>query len=78
MTNIQVKNVDPVLHEALRQRAAAAGHTLGEYLLELIRRDLRRPGRREWLERAARLTPIEPDRDTAELLHASREERTNR
>ena len=56
MSNIQIKNVDPDFHEAARQRAASEGHTLGEYLLELIRRDLLKPSRREWLARAAALT----------------------
>lgn len=55
MTNLQVKNVDPTIHQALRERAAVEGRTISEYLLELIRRDLQRDTRREWLERAQTL-----------------------
>jgi plasmid stability protein len=51
MGNVQVKNVDPDLHEQLRRRAAEADTTISEYLLDLIRRDLRRPTRRGWLAR---------------------------
>ena len=46
-----MKNVDPETHELIRQRAGEAGMTLGEYVLELIRRDLRRPTQSAWLDR---------------------------
>ena len=55
MSNLQVKNVDSELHEQLRSRAAAAGSTISDYVLELIRKDLRRPVRSEWLTAAAQL-----------------------
>ena len=57
MSSVQVKNVDEETHELLRQRAAAAGVTLGEYVLELIRKDLRKPTRAEWLARVRSLPP---------------------
>jgi hypothetical protein len=55
--SVQVKNVDEDTHELLRERAAAAGVTLGEYVLELIRKDLRKPSRAEWLTRLRALPP---------------------
>jgi plasmid stability protein len=55
MSNVQVKNLDEELHEQLRARAAAEGTTISDYVLELIRRDLRRPTRRQWLEDVAKL-----------------------
>lgn len=55
VSNLQVKNVEPELHEQLRGRAAAAGSTISDYVLELIRQDLRRPARSEWLTAAAQL-----------------------
>ena len=55
MSNLQVKNVDESLHDELRARAAAAGATISDYVLELIRRDLRIPTRRSWLGSAAAL-----------------------
>jgi antitoxin FitA len=49
MSNIQVRNVDEHDHEALRRRAESVGMSISQYVLELIRRDLRRPARAEWL-----------------------------
>lgn len=49
MSNIQVRNVDEDVHEALRRRAESEGMSISQYVLELIRRDLRRPARTEWL-----------------------------
>lgn len=55
MSNVQVKNLEESLHEELRVRAAAQGATISDYVLELIRRDLRTPSRRAWLTSAAAL-----------------------
>jgi hypothetical protein len=75
MSNVQVKNVDPELHEQLRARAAAAGVPLGEYVLELIRRDLRTPSRHEWLSQVRSLPRIGRDVDVVEALDEARAER---
>lgn len=53
MSAIQVKNVPEDLHAALRERAAAEGKTIGEVILESLRRDLRRQTMREWLDHLA-------------------------
>ena len=50
MSAIQVKNVPPELHDELRRRAAAEGKTVGELILESLRRDLRKREMREWLD----------------------------
>lgn len=55
MSNVQVKNLDDEMHQQLRERAAQEGTTISEYVLELIRRDLRRPTRRQWLDDVAKL-----------------------
>ena len=76
MGAIQVKDVPEELHEALRRRAVQEGMTLADYVLDLIRRDLGLPSRREWLERLATREPVDIDRDTiVEALHAARAER---
>jgi antitoxin FitA len=76
MGAIQVKDVPEELHEALRRRAIREGMTLADYVLDLIRRDLGLPSRREWLERLATREPVNVDRDTiVEALHAARAER---
>ncbi|HET9556693.1 MAG TPA: hypothetical protein VFS70_06115, partial [Actinomycetota bacterium] len=64
------------LHQALRRRAIQEGMTLADYVLDLIRRDLGLPSRREWLERLATREPVDlgPD-DVVEALQAARAER---
>jgi antitoxin FitA len=63
MSNLQVKNLDADTHEQLRRRAADEGTTISDYVLELIRRDLRRPTRRAWLDTVARLPRHDVSRD---------------
>ena len=71
---IQVKNVPPDLHDELRRRAAAEGKTVGEVILEALRRDLRRHSLRTWLDgvTASRTGPA-LSRD--QVLHTVRESR---
>jgi antitoxin FitA len=74
MGAIQVKDVPEELHEALRRRAIKEGMTLADYVLDLIRRDLGLPSRREWLERLATREPVRGV-DVLEALDAVRVER---
>jgi plasmid stability protein len=60
MSAIQVKNVPDDLHEALRERAAAEGKTIGDVILEALRRDLRRQTMREWLDHLATIPRPQP------------------
>jgi plasmid stability protein len=76
MGAIQVKDVPEELHEALRRRAVQEGMTLADYVLDLIRRDLGLPGRREWWDRLATREPVDIDREViVESIHAARAER---
>jgi antitoxin FitA len=76
MGAIQVKDVPEQLHEALRRRAIEQGMTLADYVLDLIRRDLGLPSRREWFERLATREPVNlRPGEAAEALHAARAER---
>jgi len=76
MGAIQVKDVPEELHEALRRRAIQEGMSLADYLLDLIRRDLGLPSRREWLERLATREPVNISREEIlEALDAARAER---
>lgn len=43
MTTIQIENLQAEAHAVLRQRAAAAGQSLQEYMLSWIDRTTRRP-----------------------------------
>jgi antitoxin FitA len=76
MGAIQVKDVPEELHAALRRRAIQEGMTLADYVLDLIRRDLGLPSRREWLERLAASEPVDlPPGAVAQALHDARAER---
>ena len=76
MGAIQVKDVPKELHEALRRRAVEQGMTLADYVLDLIRRDLGVPSRREWFERLATREPVKlGPGEAAEMIRAERAER---
>ena len=76
MGAIQVKDVPEELHAALRRRAIQEGMSLADYVLDLIRRDLGIPSRREWFERLATREPVNLRLgEAAEALHAARAER---
>lgn len=74
MGAIQVKNVPDHLHDRLRDRAEAEGLTIGNYVLQVIERDLALPSRREWFERLHAREPVEGI-DAAELIREGRRER---
>jgi plasmid stability protein len=76
MGAIQVKDVPEELHEALRRRAIEQGMTMADYVLDLIRRDLGLPSRREWFERLATREPVNlRPGEAAEIIRAERAER---
>lgn len=52
--NVQIRNVPERVHKVLRRRAAEAGQSLQEYLLQLFEREAGRPTVQEVLERAGR------------------------
>jgi plasmid stability protein len=59
MGALQVKNIPPDLHEAIRRRAAEQGLTVGDYILELVRRDLAVPSQREWFAELSERESVE-------------------
>jgi hypothetical protein len=76
MGAIQVKDVPEELHEALRRRALEQGMTMADYVLDLIRRDLGVPSRREWFERLATREPVKlRPGEAADMIRAERAER---
>jgi antitoxin FitA len=52
MPSVQIKNVPPEVHHALRQRAATAGQSLQEYLLAQLKRQAQEETLDEVLDRA--------------------------
>jgi plasmid stability protein len=76
MTTIQIKNVPDSTHAMLRQRAAAAGQSLQEYMLTWIERATSRPTVDEVLARVEHrsggsLSPA----DVVSQLHDERDQR---
>jgi hypothetical protein len=54
---LQICRVPDDLKERLRERARQADVTMGDYVVELIRRDLDQPTVDEWLARLEELPP---------------------
>ena len=54
MPSVQIKNVPPDVHRVLRERAAAAGQSLQEYLLGLLVEEARHGTLAEVLDRIDR------------------------
>jgi plasmid stability protein len=77
MGAIQVKNVPDDLHAAIRHRATQEGVTVGEYVLDTLRRDLAVPSRSQWLARVATREPVDGP-DTTDVIDRTRAERADK
>ena len=58
---IEIRNVPDELHRTLKVSAAQMGMTLSDYLLSEIEQVAAKPTMKEWLERVAKLEPVEVD-----------------
>lgn len=76
MPTIQIKNVPDAAHTVLRQRAAAAGQSLQEYMLTWIERTTSRPTVDEVITRVGHRSGghLSPD-DVVRQLRDEREQR---
>jgi hypothetical protein len=73
MPSVQIKDVPADVHSVLRQRAAAAGQSLQEYLLGRLIAEARQPTLDELLRRAeARAGGSTPLRRAARLVREDR------
>jgi antitoxin FitA len=75
MKHLQVKNVRPDLHEAVRKRAAEEGMTMSEYVIDLLRRDLTLPSQRQWLACLGARSPVATGDEIVPALDAVRQAR---
>jgi plasmid stability protein len=76
MGHIQIRNVPPELHRKLKARAAEAGMSLSDYLLETVIRPLaQRPTMDEMAERLRRLSESEPSESSGDAIRAERARR---
>lgn len=72
---IQLRNVPDPLHRKLKARAAQAGMSLSDYLLDEIRQMAERPTVEEFRARLARLPAAELKEPPAESVRAERDSR---
>jgi antitoxin FitA len=70
---IQIRNVPDELHRRLKSRAALAGMSLSDYLLNEIRQVAERPTLEELRARLEHRTPITPSIGPTEAIRAERD-----
>jgi len=74
-TMIQIRNVPEDIHRRTKARAALAGMTMSEFILQELEKILERPTRTELLARIAELPPVEVTPSPAELIREERDAR---
>jgi len=70
---VQIRNVPEALHRRLKSRAALAGMSLSDYLLNEIRQVAERPTIDELRERLRGRTETAPSTSPAEAVRAERD-----
>jgi len=69
---IQLRNVPPELHRKLKSRAALAGMSLSDYLIEIVARDAEKPPVEELLERIRSRDAVEVSESAADIIREHR------
>ena len=72
---IQIRNVPDELHRQLKSRAALAGMSLSDYLLQEIARVAERPSIEELKARLHGRAAVNPSQSPAEVVRAERDGR---
>ena len=75
MTMIQIRNVPEGLHREFKARAARAGMSLSDYLLDELRQAAERPSVEEMRARLASRPPVELSMSSADAVRAERDRR---
>lgn len=70
---IQIRNVPPEVHRALKARAALAGKSMSEMILEELRAMLSLPSERELRERLDQAEPFAMKKSSAGLIRRERD-----
>ncbi len=73
MPNLQVRNVSPELHRALKAKAAIEGSSLSDFVLAELEKVALRPTPRELRERLRRRSAVHPSPSAAEVVRERRE-----
>ena len=75
MTMVQIRNMPDSLHRELKSRAALAGMSLSDYLLDELRRAAERPTIAEMKGRLAKLPPVDLGMSAADAVRLERDSR---
>jgi antitoxin FitA len=75
MSMIQIRNVPEKLHRELKVRAAGAGMTLSDFLLDVIRKAVERPEPEVLLTRIRERAPVYAAESPADAVRAERDAR---
>ena len=71
---IQIRNVPDGLHRRLKARAAMAGLSLSDYLLQEVERGVSYPTLEELRARLPRRVDFHPSKSPAEMIREDRED----
>ena len=74
MAHLQIKNIPPHLHQALRERAELENMTMSDYVIDILQRDLDLPSPRQWLASLRDRQLVTTD-EVVPALDAARDER---
>ncbi len=72
---VQIRNVPDELHRKLKSRAALAGMSLTDYLLQQMRQIAEQPTLEEMLERLRSRSPTNPSLSSEDAVRAERDSR---
>ncbi len=75
MAMVQIRNMPDSLHRELKSRAALAGMSLSDYLLDEVRRIAERPTIAEMKARLAKLPPVNLSISPADMVREERDRR---
>lgn len=70
---IQIRNVPDAVHRQMKSRAALAGMSLSDYLLDALEHWLSLPTEEELKQRLADADPIDMDASSAEMIRKDRD-----
>ncbi len=70
---IQIRNVSPSLHRAIKARAAMEGKSMSELLLEQMEAWLSLPSEQELLRRLRAADPFNMEQSSADLIRQERD-----
>ena len=73
MPHVQIRNVPPELHRRLKVRAASAGMSLSDYLLQELRRSAEAPTMDEFLAAVRKRPRIRSKRSSGDLIREDRD-----